>query len=245
MNFKELLEKNDVIVECPVWDAPSAKIAEKLGFKVAVTLSSVFADMFGYEDGKQLSFEELKFMLERIAKNTSLPLSVDLEFGYSEDPLIVAEHIKDLSRIGVVSVNLEDSRLIGAPRLIDAKVNAEKIAIIKRKLLDDGIETFINARIDTYYLQVLCGVETPNLLDETLCRIDLYEKAGADGFFIPLASDDLTTIVDATQLPITVVTNPENAESYIGSGVKRILLSNDVYVQAENSIESRLSNCIR
>ena len=124
-------------------------------------------------------------------------------------------------------------------------MNAEKIAIIKRKLLDDGIEPFINARIDTYYLQVLCGVETPNLLDETLRRIDLYENAGADGFFIPLASDDLTTIVDATQLPITVVTNPENAESYIGSGVKRILLSNDVYVQAENSIESRLSNCIR
>lgn len=242
MKIKKLLENNQSLTECAVWDAASAKQAERLGFHVVTTLSSVFADMFGYEDGKQLSFSEVKFMLERISKNTSLPLSVDLEYGYSEDPLIVAENIKDLHRLGVVSVNLEDSRLIGKPHLIDSEVNAEKIAIIKQKLALSDIEVFINARIDTYYLKFY-GVEHPNPLEETLNRVALYQQAGADGIFVPGASEDLPQIINATNLPVTVVVDPENIEKYKKLGVKRICLSNDLYVDAMKHLEKRLSGC--
>ena len=70
-----------------VWDVPSAKIAELVGFQAIGTSSAAIAKMLGYEDGEEMTFSELSYIVERINANTQLPLSVDLEVGYSRDLL--------------------------------------------------------------------------------------------------------------------------------------------------------------
>lgn len=112
MNFKKLHSQDSPVLICNVWDVPSARIAEKLGFETMGTSSSAIAEMLGYEDGEQMQFSELEYIVQRIVSTVQLPLSVDLEAGYSRDPKKIANHIERLYKIGVVGINIEDS-LVG------------------------------------------------------------------------------------------------------------------------------------
>lgn len=94
-----------------MWDVASAKVAEKSGFQAIGTSSAAIASMLGYEDGEKIKFEELCYFVKKIAKSTSLPLSIDLEAGYSRTPTEIIKHIKILSTYGVVGINIEDSIL--------------------------------------------------------------------------------------------------------------------------------------
>ena len=81
--------------------------------------------MLGYEDGEEMTFSELRYIVERIAANTQLPLSVDLESGYSRAPLKIVEHIQILAELGVVGINLEDSIVEKERVLLPAAAFAE------------------------------------------------------------------------------------------------------------------------
>lgn len=111
MTFHELHQNADPLILCNVWDVASAKVAEKSGFQAIGTSSAAIASMLGYEDGEKIKFEELCYFVKKIAKSTSLPLSIDLEAGYSRTPTEIIKHIKILSTYGVVGINIEDSIL--------------------------------------------------------------------------------------------------------------------------------------
>ncbi len=82
MSFKKLHEQRNPLVICNVWDVASVKTAEKLNFQAIGTSSAAIATMLGYEDGEQMSFSELTYIVKRIMKNTELPVTVDIEMGY-------------------------------------------------------------------------------------------------------------------------------------------------------------------
>ena len=112
MNFKNLHEKETPLLICNVWDVESAKIAQQLNFKAIGTSSGAIATMLGYKDGEEISFNELEYIVGRITKTTNIPLTVDLEAGYSREPNKIVEHIKRFEQLGVVGVNIEDLSLI-------------------------------------------------------------------------------------------------------------------------------------
>lgn len=193
--FKQLHNKNQALVLGNVWDVQSARIAEDAGFKALGTSSHAIANLLGYEDGEQITVNELLFMVERIVRAVDIPVSVDFEAGYSDDPEIVTDHVKQLKDLGVVGINLEDGKVMnGKRKLRDAQLLADKIQAIKAHVP----EMFINARADTY------TTEHPQALEESIMRASLYEKAGADGLFIPLVEtkDDIQNIVSSTSLPL-------------------------------------------
>ncbi|MDQ2179567.1 isocitrate lyase/phosphoenolpyruvate mutase family protein [Marinifilum sp. D714] len=247
MNFRELHYQDKPLLLCNVWDASSAKVAEKLGFQAIGTASSAFADMFGYEDGKTMTFEEQKFMIERIVKSTNLPLTVDLEAGYSEDPIEIANKIKELAGLGVVGVNLEDSTIVNEPLLIDAEAQAQKFSAIKKELAQDQIEMFINARVDTYIMGFF-GRELQNTLEETLKRVKLYEQAGVDGIFVPFISEsgDIKAVTNATSLPVNMVQDPNSIDfdRLNDLGVKRVSMGNSLLTAMNQNLESTLSDLV-
>lgn len=108
-DFKNLHQNEQPLLIGNVWNVQSAKVYEELGFKALATSSSAVANSLGYEDGEQMSFEEYFYLIERIAKSTSILLSVDLESGYGKDAIDIVENISKLSEIGIVGINLEDS----------------------------------------------------------------------------------------------------------------------------------------
>ncbi len=227
MNFKTLHDQDHPLFIGNVWDVPSAKIAERLQVQAIGTSSSAIATLLGYEDGEEMTFSELEYMVKRIASNSTLPLSVDLEAGYSRDPKQIVDHIKRLVALGVVGINIEDSMVVTNRVLLDANEFATTLLKIKTLLTKEHIDVFINVRTDTFLLG------HPNVLEETKKRIELYESAGANGIFTPCIENpsDIKEIVHCTSLPINVMCMPKlpDFDTLTSLGVKRISMGNFLF----------------
>ncbi len=238
MKFKKLHHQPTPLLIANVWDVPSAKAAENSNFQAIGTSSSAIANMLGYQDGEEMSFSELEYIVQRIASNTSLPLSVDLEGGYSRKASTIVDHIKRLVDIGVVGINIEDSIVDGTRNILDPIHFMETLLSIKNQLVQSHIEVFLNIRTDTFLLGL------PDPIQKTKKRIQLYESAGADGIFIPciLKEKDIKTVVDFTALPINVMSMPDlpNFEKLSSLGVQRISMGNFLFDQMYQSLEQML-----
>jgi len=224
-DFKNLHLNEEPLLIGNVWNVQSAKVYESLGYKAIATSSSAVAHSLGYEDGEQISFEEYFYIIERIIKSVSIPLSVDLEFGYGDTIEKIIENISRLSEIGVVGINLEDSSIInGTRQLLDKEVFSEKLKAIIFGLKKKGLEMFINIRTDTFLL----GLK--NALGETLERIKIFEELNVDGVFVPCITleKDIESVTKSTNLPINVMAMKDllNFEMLQKLGVKRISSGN-------------------
>lgn len=218
-----------------VWDVPSVKAAEKLEFQAIGTSSSAISKLLGYPDGEKMEFSELEYIVKRIAHNTNLPFSVDLEAGYSRKAKEITNYIKRLVDVGVVGINLEDSIVNGSRTLLNSHKFSETLFEITNLLQKENINIFINVRTDTFLL------EHSNTINETKMRIGLYENAGADGIFTPciVNTSDIEEIVDSTDLPINVMCMPNlpDFDTLADLGVKRISMGDFMFDAMYNDYE--------
>ena len=99
--FFQLHYNDELLLIGNVWDVNTAKIFEANGFKAIATSSAALANALGYEDGQQLPFELLLETVTRINKAVSIPLSVDMEGGYSETIPGILQNIEKLYDAGV------------------------------------------------------------------------------------------------------------------------------------------------
>jgi len=237
--FKELHQQNNPLQIGNVWDCQSALMFEKLGYRAAGTSSAAIADSLGYEDGEQMGFDELNAIVKLITSKISIPLTVDLEGGYSRDIDQVISNIVTLHNSGVVGINLEDSVVNEDRKILNSCEFGQSIKAIKLYLKKYKIDIFLNIRTDPY----LMGLEDP--LQETISRIQIYEKSGADGIFVPCITNenDLTRVVESTSLPINVLAMPDlpTFEILKKCGVKRMSMGSFLYSKMTKNMEDTLS----
>ncbi|WP_235802726.1 isocitrate lyase/PEP mutase family protein [Vaginella massiliensis] len=231
--FRKLHQQDNPLFIANVWDAISAKGAEEAGFRAIGTSSHAIANVLGYEDGENMSFYEMLYMIERIAASTDLLLSADIETGFTNDLTTLAENVEKLVDVGVVGINLEDGNIESAERkLDDMQVLANKISAIKTHLKSKGKDIFINARTDTYV------TEHPQALEETLVRVKVYEEAGADGIFVPLINteEDIKKVVAASALPLNTFVTIKSLDYAAQKelDVKRISSGNAVHAKVSD-----------
>jgi 2-methylisocitrate lyase-like PEP mutase family enzyme len=229
--FRQLHHTDQPLLLPNAWDARSAATLAAQGYRAVGTSSAALASALGYADGEQLPFAVLRFVAGRIGAATALPVSVDLEGGYSRDPAQVAAHVAELHALGVVGVNLEDSVVTAGQRhLRPAAEFAALLAEVKSHCQRQGIEVFVNARTDTYLLGV------PNPLTETRARAAAYAQAGADGLFVPGLADlnQIRELTAASSLPLNVMALPALPDfAALGAaGVRRLSMGNFAYEYA-------------
>jgi 2-methylisocitrate lyase-like PEP mutase family enzyme len=163
-----------------------------------------------------LPTSELIAAVKRIVRVLRVPLTIDLEHGYSSSQAEVAKLVLSLVGQGVVGINIED----GAE---SPQVLAEKIVAIREAVDREGVRLFINARTDVYLRQIAHGEEA---IAMTIERGKLYANAGADGLFVPclVQAVDATRIVRETALPVNVMALPKMPDlaQLSTAGVKRI-----------------------
>jgi 2-methylisocitrate lyase-like PEP mutase family enzyme len=155
--------------------------------------------------------------VEEITRIVRVPVSADIEGGYSHDPAVVAEIVAAVVGAGAVGVNLEDGA--DAPDLLGAKIEAAKGAAARA-----GVDLFVNARIDVY-LRGLVPAE--RAVEETLARAALYRAAGCDGVFAPrlAAPAEVRAVVAAiAPLPLNLLAVPglASAADLQAWGVRRL-----------------------
>jgi len=244
--LKSLHQQAEPLIICNVWDVASAKAAEQNGFKVIGTSSAAIACMLGYADGEFMPFNELLFIVKRITACSNAPLTVDIEAGFSDDAQTTANYIKALAEVGVVGINIEDSKVNktnGERVLVNEKHFAKYLLAITTQLEQDNISLFINVRTDTFLL----GVE--DATKESQKRAKLYQDAGADGLFVPciVEAAAIKAVVDSTILPVNVMCMPDLADfSTLKSlGIKRISMGNFIFDALQKDMTTRLENILQ
>ncbi|HEY2776251.1 MAG TPA: isocitrate lyase/phosphoenolpyruvate mutase family protein [Candidatus Binatia bacterium] len=173
--FRQLHSGPDLLMLPNCWDAGSARLLESLGARAVATTSAGLDWSRGYPDGNHLPVAELVAAIRAIARVIDVPLTVDMEAGYSNEPGEVGDTVAAVVDAGAVGINLEDGT---AP----AELLARKIAAARRAAEVAGVALFINARTDVYLKDL---APEDRRLEETLARATMYRDAGADGLFVP------------------------------------------------------------
>src|ERR1700749_5096725 len=99
--FYSLHQKLTPLILPNAWDAASARIFEDLGAAAIATTSAGVSWSRGYPDGNNMPVKLSAQVAQNIVRVIKVPLTVDFENGYSDDPAVVAEHIKLLLDAGV------------------------------------------------------------------------------------------------------------------------------------------------
>lgn len=240
MNFAILHYQNKPLLIANVWDVGSAMAAQQAGYLALGTSSAAIATMLGYDDGEVIPFSELLYIVRRIKSACDLPLTVDLESGFGETASEIAVNIKYLVRLGVVGINLEDSKVVNGTRLIeDAVFFADKLTALRSILIAENVQLFLNVRTDTFLLNL------ENALQETLYRGQLYKQSGADGFFVPCVTGkkEIEAISSQISLPLNVMCMPELPDFNILAelGVSRISMGNFIHSQIQQQLNKSMS----
>ena len=207
-------QQNRALVLNNIWDAAGAVILQQADAQALATGSASLAWANGYADGGQLPIDTLLSSVANICRVSRIPVSIDIEGGYSNDPQQVAELVEKLAELGGVGINLEDGS--DEPGLL-----CEKISAIRQCVPSSTM--FINARVDVYLRQLASGSDA---LEMTINRINQYQQAGADGAFVPGLADSqmIQSLVENIELPLNIMSAaPESElEELVKLGVKRI-----------------------
>lgn len=196
-DFRRLHATGPVLLLANAWDAGSARLIESLGAPAIATTSCGVAWAQGYPDGDVLPVDDLLTVIARIKRVIRVPLTVDMEGGYSDDPQAVADLAARVAAAGAAGINLEDGS--GAPERLAAKIAAIRGAV--------GADLFVNARTDVF-LRGIGPVE--GRVAEVNVRARRYADAGADGLFVPGIAEaaDIGAVARATPLPLNVMALP-------------------------------------
>jgi 2-methylisocitrate lyase-like PEP mutase family enzyme len=179
------------------WDAGSARILASLGFKALATSSGASAGVLGRRDGK-VSRDEAMNHARDIVAATDLPVSADLEKGFGDAPAVIAETIRLAAEAGLVGGSIEDATGNPEKPLYDLGLAVERIAAAVEAARALPFKFTLTARAENY----LRG--NPDL-DDTIRRLQAFEKAGADVLFAPGLPD-----LAAVRAVCTAVSKPVN-----------------------------------
>ena len=168
--FADLHKPGDPLLLPNAWDHASAAALAAAGFKAIGTTSLGVAAAIGVPDGASATKEADATTSPQRLVHLPVPISVDAEHGFSEDPHEVAEYAQRLEALGVAGINLED-------RNGDPKHHAAR----DRRRQGSATSLFVNARTDTYWLGDGTGTRE---------RCQAYIDAGADGIFVPGVRDE-------------------------------------------------------
>src|ERR1700692_1224899 len=135
--FRNLHQEPALLLLPNAWDAITARLIESLGAKAIATTSAGLAWSRGYPDGNALPDDQLIAATRDIARVIRVPLTVDIEAGYSDDPRTVARLVARILDIGAVGINIEDGA--ASPDLL-----CKKIAAVRDVAMRSGVDLFIN-----------------------------------------------------------------------------------------------------
>jgi 2-methylisocitrate lyase-like PEP mutase family enzyme len=214
--FRALHEGETFIIPNP-WDAGTAKVLAGLGFEALASTSAGFAFTLGRLDGGA-TLDEVIDHTHVLAEATSLPVSVDLENGYGPDPEDAAQTITRAAAAGAVGGSIEDYDPESQIYAIDHATERVAAACEAAKRLE--FQFTLTARAENH-------IRGNPDIDDTIARLQAYERAGADVVYAPglRSGEEIRAVCDATSKPVNVLARPDLSMSEIAeAGAQRISL---------------------
>ena len=206
------------------WDAGTARVLAALGFDALATTSAGLAFSLGRRDGEGALGRNLVLDNARcIAAATDLPVTADLENGFGDASEVVAETIRLTAATGVVGGPIEDATGDPPRPLYDFDHAVERVAAAAEAARSLPYPFTLTARAENF----LFG---PPDLDDTIRRLQAFERVGADVLYAPgLPSlESIHTVCAALGKPVNVVMGLNGPRLTVAAlaeaGVRRISL---------------------
>lgn len=224
--FRELHATGTFVI-ANAWDGGSARVLGSMGFAALATSSGAAAGTLGRLD-HGITLDESLANAKLICESTDLPVSADLEKGFGDAPADTARAIIRAAEIGLVGGSIEDSTGVKEAPIFSLTLAAERVAAAAeaaRSLpfpftLTARAENFLNGRPD---------------LDDTIQRLQAFERAGADVLFAPALPtlDAVRTVCASVSRPVNFMVGIPGKSFSVAelaaAGVRRVSLATSLY----------------
>ncbi len=204
---------------------PASQSEKARRFRELATSSGACAGMLGRRDGR-VSRDEALAHAGAIVMATDLPVAADLEKGFGDAPSAAAQTIRLAAEIGLVGGSIEDATGNKDKPLFDFQHAVERVAAAAEAAR--GLRFMLTARTENY----LRG--NPDL-DDTIRRLQAFEKAGADVLFAPGLPDlaAVRAVCAALSKPVNFMAGIKGRSFSVAeleaAGVRRISLATSLY----------------
>jgi 2-methylisocitrate lyase-like PEP mutase family enzyme len=215
--FRELHEREQLFPMPNPWDVGSARLLASVGFEALATTSAGFAWSLGRLD-QQVAREDLVAHVRTLANATSLPLSVDSERCYPDDPGGVAETVALLADAGAAGFSIEDFNP-ATGTMDEVELAAQRVAEAGEAAHSRSDPLVVTGRCENH----IRGVDD---IDDTIERLLAYRNAGADVVYAPGLTDldQIAEVVATVAVPVNVLALPNapTLSKLASIGVRRV-----------------------
>ena len=215
--FRALHESDQLFVMPNPWDIGSARLLESCGFEALATTSEGMAWSLGKLD-QNVSRSELVAHVASLAAATSLPLSVDSERCFPDDPGGVAETVALLAEAGAAGLSVEDWNP-ETSAIDDVGFAAERVATAAEAAHGLAEPMVVTGRAENH----VHGIDD---LEDTIARLIAYRDAGADAVYAPGLRnlEQIAAVVDAVGVPVNALALPQGPTiaELASVGVRRV-----------------------
>jgi 2-methylisocitrate lyase-like PEP mutase family enzyme len=232
--FRTLHEGPGAFVIPNPWDIGSARLLAGLGFHALATSSAASACAVGRRDGG-LTRDQAIEHARTIVDATDLPVSADLEHGFGDEPTTVAETIRLAAAAGLAGCTIEDSTGRADRPLYDESLAVERIAAAAEAAHALSVPFMLTARAHNL-------LYPPAKLDDTIRRLQAYERAGADVLFAPGLPDlaAVRAVCASLSKPVNFMAGIAGTSFPVAelaeAGVRRISLATSLYRAAMTAL---------
>lgn len=199
--FQALHQRKQPFVVGNPWDAGSARILTSLKYEALSTTSAGLAFTLGRKDGTaSVTRAEALANAKSIVDATTLPVAADLENGYGHAPKDAAETIRQAAAVGLVGGSIEDATGNEANPIYDFAHAVERVAAAAEAAHAQPFPFMFVARAENFLH------DRPDL-DDTIRRLQAYEKAGAEVLYAPgiTRPEDIRTVCSSVSKPVNVL----------------------------------------
>lgn len=199
--LKQYIHDPDILIMPGVYDALSAKIAEKCGAEaIQVSGYGLSASYLGLPDVAILTKTQMVELTRNICNAVRIPVMADGDTGFG-NAVNLYYAVKEFEAAGAAGVNLEDQFFpkrcghMNGKQIIPLGEAVKKIEAAAAARTDPDF--VINARTDAI---AVAGV------DEAIRRGNAFAKAGADLIFVeaPTRADDIKRVIQSIDAPVSI-----------------------------------------
>jgi len=227
VRFRELHARPGVFVIPNPWDVGSSRVLAGIGFEALATSSAAAAIAIGRRDGG-LTRDQALDQARIIVEATDLPVSADIENGFGDTPERVAETVRQAAGIGLVGCTIEDTTGDRDRPLYDDGLAVDRIAAAVSVVRGLPFPFQLTARAHNL---LFAGAR----VDDTIRRLQAFERAGADVLFAPALPDlgAVRAVCAAVSKPVNfmvgITGKSFSVSELAAAGVKRISLATSLY----------------
>ena len=218
--FRALHQRDRAFIIPNPWDVGTARLLQSLGFEAVATTSAGFAFSIGKPDGA-VDRDTMLAHAAALAAAVDLPVSADLENGYGNDPVHVAETIRLAADAGLAGCSIEDVTPDRDQGPYELALSAERIRAAAEVARSLPFPFVLTARAENYI------IGRPDLRD-TIARLQAFQEAGADALFAPglKSKEDIAAVVRSVDRPVNVIMGLQGVQLSLAElseiGVKRV-----------------------